>query len=249
MWSSFYSYTTATPNMTQMTWHGVSPTVSRSLLQRADQNPEKTLAVLPAPHSSLAQVHKCVQICVHSPRTPLSLSAQTGPSRVSWWECKLLVRVTPKCHEHSALSKNTSSVKVSALNKHQLGALTILLQICRRKLSPALNKWTATSQSIHSVTDQKDQAAKRKFAKIIFPPNLMKHFALRTSLLTSCISTDHVSHLSNFILETWTEQVLGVRYPCQLFQKIFPASLHKDLQMRFCYMKLFIGRVAQIQAI
>lgn len=140
MWSSSYSFTTATPNMTQMTWHRVSPTVSRSLLWGADQNPEKSLAVLPAPHSSLAQVHKRVQICLHSPRTPLSPSVQTGPSRVSRWEWKLLVEVTPKCHEHSALSKNTSSVKVGALNKHQLGALTVLLQICRRKLSPTLNK-------------------------------------------------------------------------------------------------------------
>lgn len=85
--------------------------------------------------------------------------------------------------------------------------------------------------------------------RTFFPPKLRKHFPLWTSLLTSCVSTDCVSPLSNFILETQAYQVLEVWYPCQLCQKVFPASLHKDLQMRICYMKLFIRHVAQIQAI
>lgn len=118
--------------------------------------------------------------------------------------------------------------------------------------SQALHVWTTTSQTICSLTDQNDRAAERRlltFARHIFPPKLMKHFALWTSLLPSCISTDHISHLSNFILETWAEQGPGVCYPCQFSQKIFPISLQKDSQVHFCYMKLFIRHAAQIQTI
>lgn len=85
--------------------------------------------------------------------------------------------------------------------------------------------------------------------RTFFPPKLMTHFALWTSWLTNSVRTDPVSHLSNLILETQIEQVLGAWCPCQLFQKIVLASLHKDLKIHFCHMKLLIGRVVPIQAL
>lgn len=48
------------------------------------------------------------------------------------------------------MSKNTSLVKSGALNTHQLGALAITLQLSEE----------TTSQTIPSVTDQKDQDRK-----------------------------------------------------------------------------------------
>lgn len=141
--------------MTQVTCHGVSMTASRSLLRRADQKPEKSLALLPVLHSSSAEEHKCVQICVRCPRTLLSLLVQMGPSRVSC-QRKLLVSQSKMSRELCS-AKNTSA-KAGAFT-YQLGALTIILQICRRKLSQTLNTWTSTGQRIRSLTDQKDQAA------------------------------------------------------------------------------------------
>lgn len=62
--------------MTQVTWHRVSLTASRSLLLRADQKPEKSLALLPVLHSWGAQV--CADLCSLSLHTARPFGAD-GP--------------------------------------------------------------------------------------------------------------------------------------------------------------------------
>lgn len=87
-----------------MTRHRVSLTASRSLLWRDDPAAweDSSCTACPAQLLSLgAQV--CADLRPLSLH-PLSLLVQTGPT------------VTPKYHEHSALSEDTSSVKAGVLN-------------------------------------------------------------------------------------------------------------------------------------
>lgn len=89
-------------------WHNrVSMTASRSLL-RASSLRRLQQHCLPCTAHYLRCTSAWRSVC--TPCTLLNLLVHMGPSRVSWWECKQLVRVAPKCHEHSAPSKDTSSV-------------------------------------------------------------------------------------------------------------------------------------------
>lgn len=152
------------------------------------------------------------------PEDPEQSTLPDSPSRVSWWECIPLVRVIPKCHEHSALSKNTSLVKAGALNTHQLGALAVTLHISEE----------TTSQTIPSVTDQRDQDRK-------FTYTCKQHFSTKAND-TFCFTNKLVNKLCK--IRSYFPPVkcyFGAGCPCQLFQKIVLASFHKDLKIHLKY--------------
>lgn len=137
--------------------------------------------------------------------------------RVLWWESKFLV-------SHSKMSETLCSTQEYLLSEgtcpqHAIagsrGCHSTDLQKKPKSFSQTLHMRTTANQSVCSVTDQKNRVAKNysHLQRTFFPPRLMKHSSLWRSLLISSISTDRISHLPNFILETWAEHVHRGWYP------------------------------------